>query len=315
MKRLNNYKIPFLLATFIISSAAHTQDSIAKQPVLDVNYFSYNNSVPYVQVLARLKQGRKFEPIKGVVIKVYLDSVSSSFLMTDKAVTDETGRANAVMPASLQEEWNASATHKFIAEASGVKEFEGEKAEAEITKARLLIDTATGSEARNITATFTALENGKWNPVKDVEIKIAIKRMDGSLTVGDEPTYTTDSTGTVTAEFKRDSIPGDANGNIVLIAKVEDNDNYGNLSIEKTAKWGAPFTYHSTFNERSLFASRNKTPVWLLFMAYFIIGIVWGTLLYLVFQIFKIKKLGKQAGQTFENGAQAKLSSMAASKD
>jgi hypothetical protein len=245
--------------------------------------------------MARLKQGRKFEPIKGVNIKLYLDSVSSSLLITDKAVTDETGKANAGMPTSLQKEWDASPTHKFIAEASGVKEFEGERAEIEITKARLLIDTATASETRNIIATFTALENGEWIPVKDVDIKIAVKRMGGTLTIGDEATYTSDSSGTVTAEFKRDSIPGDAYGNIVLVATVEDNDKYGNLSIEKTAKWGAPFAYHSTLNERSLFASRNKTPIWLLFMAYFIIGIVWGTLIYLVFQIFKIKKLGKQA--------------------
>ena len=295
MKRLKNYKIPLLLVAFIISYAAYTQDSIAKQPVLDVSYFSYDNHIPYVQVMARLKQGRKFEPVKGVILKVYLDSVSSSLLMTDKAVTDETGRANAGMPASLQKEWDVSANHKFIAVASGVKEFEGEKAEAEITKARVVIDTASDGETRNVAASFTALENGEWVPVKDAEIKLLIKRMGGNLTIGDEPTYTTDSSGKVTAEFKRDSIPGDANGNIVLMAKVEDNDKYGNLSIEKIAKWGAPFAYHSTFNERSLFATRDKTPIWLLFMAYFIIGIVWGTLIYLVFQIFKIKKLGKQA--------------------
>jgi len=121
-----------------------------------------------------------------------------------------------------------------------------------------------------------------------------IKRLGGNLTVGDEPTYTTDSSGTVAAEFKRDSIPGDANGDIVLIANVEDNDNYGNLSVEKTAKWGAPLTYDSTFNDRSLFGTRDKAPIWLLLMAYLIIGIVWGTLAYLVFQIFKIKKLGRR---------------------
>jgi hypothetical protein len=294
MKRPNNYSIFFLLTAFIIFSAAQAQDSITKQPLLDVNYFSYNNNIQYVQVMARLKQGRKFEPVKGVVLKVYLDSISSSMLMTERAVTDETGKADATIPPSLQKQWNASAKHKFIAEASGVKEFERQNAEMEIVKARLLIDTATGDETKNITATFTAFENGEWTPVKGVDMKIVIKRMGGDLTIGDEANYTTDSSGTVTAEFKRDSIPGDSNGNIVLVAKVEDNDNYGNLSVEKTAKWGAPLIYHSTLYERSLFATRDKAPIWLLFMAYFIIGIVWGTLIYLVFQIFKIKKLGKQ---------------------
>jgi len=154
MKRLNNYRIPSLLAAFIISSAAYTQDSIAKQPLLDVMYFSYNNNIPYVQVMARLKQGRRFEPIKGVTLKVYLDSISSSSLMTDNAVTDETGKADVAMPPSLQKEWNAYSKHQFIAEASGVKEFEGQKAVTEITKARLLIDTATAGETKNINFTI-----------------------------------------------------------------------------------------------------------------------------------------------------------------
>ena len=260
MKRLNNYRIPFLLTAFIISSAAHTQDSVAKQPLLDVNYFSYNNNIPYVQVMARLKQGRKFEPVKGVILKVYLDSISPSLLMTEKGVTDETGKADAAMPPSLQKEWNASAKHTFIAEASGVKEFEGEKAVTEITKAKLLMDTATGSETKNITVTLVALENGKWTPVKDADMKIMIKRLGGDLTVGDEANYTTDSSGTVTAEFKRDSIPGDANGNIVLIAKVEDNDNYGNLSVEKTAKWGAPLTYQTHFMNAHYLPQEIRLP-------------------------------------------------------
>ena len=149
MKRLNNYKIPILLATMIISGAAHTQDSAVKQPLVDVNYFCYDNSIPYVKVMTRLKQGRKFEPVKGVVLKVYLDSISSSLLVTDKAITDEAGMANAALPTSLQKEWTTSAKHKFIAEASGVKEFEGAKAEIEITKARLLIDAVADSQTKS----------------------------------------------------------------------------------------------------------------------------------------------------------------------
>jgi len=34
-----------------------------------------------------------------------------------------------------------------------------------------------------------------------------------------------DSTGMASAGFKRDSIPGDEKGNLILVARVEDNDN------------------------------------------------------------------------------------------
>jgi hypothetical protein len=64
-----------------------------------------------------------------------------------------------------------------------------------------------------------------------------ISRQASILSAGDEETYTTDSTGTVSAEFKKDSLPGDKQGNIVLAAKVEDNDQYGNLLVEKTVRW------------------------------------------------------------------------------
>src|SRR5674476_197241 len=50
----------------------------------------------------------------------------------------------------------------------------------------------------------------------DVEMRVGIKRMVGILSAGDEATYTTDSTGSVTVELKKDSMPGDLKGNIVL---------------------------------------------------------------------------------------------------
>ena len=75
-------------------------------------------------------------------------------------------------------------------------------------------------------------------PAKDVELKIGIRRLGGDLKIGDEETYTTDSLGQVAGEFKCDSLPGDKKNNLTLIAKVEDNDSYGNLSVDKTVPWG-----------------------------------------------------------------------------
>ena len=51
-----------------------------------------------------------------------------------------------------------------------------------------------------------ALQGDEWVPAKDVEMKIGISRMGGIISVGDEETYTTDSAGTATAEFKKDKL-------------------------------------------------------------------------------------------------------------
>ena len=137
------------------------------------------------------------------------------------------------------------------------------------------------------------MQNGEWVPAKDVELKIAVKRALGNLPIGDEETYTTDSTGSVTAEFERDSLLGDSKGNFILIARTEDNENFGNLFAEKIVNWGRPPVIDDSFNHRSLWATSTKTPIWLLVLAYSIIAGVWGTIIYLIFQMIRIRRLGK----------------------
>ena len=137
------------------------------------------------------------------------------------------------------------------------------------------------------------LEHNEWMPAADVELKVGIQRFGGLIPAGDEETYTTDSTGKVTAEFKREGLPGDEHGTIILAAKVEDNDQFGNLLIQKKAAWGvARKIDHNFFDQRTLWSTRFKTPYWLLFIAYSIIIGVWGTLIYLIRQVVKIIKLG-----------------------
>ena len=81
---------------------------------------------------------------------------------------------------------------------------------------------------------------------------------------------------------------------IIEPAKLTDNDQFGNILVEKTEAWGVKLKPDENFfKQRTLWSTNSHTPFWLLFMAYFIIIVVWGTIIYLVFQIVKIKKLGK----------------------
>jgi hypothetical protein len=54
------------------------------------------------------------------------------------------------------------------------------------------------------------------------------------------------------AEFKRDSIPGDEKGIITLVARAEDNETYGNLAVEKSVPWGKPIIAETNFWRRTL---------------------------------------------------------------
>jgi hypothetical protein len=292
-----NQKIKLLLiGFFVLSLAAFAQnDSTKPEVTVNVHHIIVNNSFQYLVVETKTKINKRWQPMKNVPVQLFLDSTSSSNLIAS-VQTDAQGKAKAIIPANLKPAYDASASHKFIAIAK-----DGSQGELDLTKARINIDTANANGTRSVNVQVMKWENNSWLPAKDVEMKIGIERLGGELKIGEEETYTSDSLGQVSAEFKRDSLPGDAKGNLVLVAKVEDNDSYGSLSIEKTVPWGVNYKHENNFGQRALWAARGKSPIWLIFIAYSIIISVWGTLLYLIYLIFRIRKAGLADKQQHTN--------------
>ena len=119
-------------------------------------------------------------------------------------------------------------------------------------------------------------------------MKVGVSRLGSMLLVGEEATYTTDSTGQVTAEFKRDKLPGDAKGNITLIGKLEENDVYGNLEASVVQNWGTPVSDELKELPRALWSSHP--PIWMLITFIVLMTAVWGHYIVIIFELFRLRK-------------------------
>ena len=295
MKLLKNkYWLPVLLL-LALTNKMIAQDSLAHELILNISFYMPNDKIPYLKVSAKEKVERKFIPQKGITGHVYIGEETGTGLL-GKVNTDDKGEAILYIPSSFKSIWDSSSTVTFLVNTEANKVFQATRSEVQVTKSRIEIDTISDGVTKSIIAKVTALNNDEWLPAKDVELKIAVKRSLSDLPVGDEETYTTDSTGTVTAEFKRDSLLGDTKGNLILVAKTEDHETYGNISVEKHVNWGVAPKFENLLDRRTLWARSSKTPFWLLGLAYSIIGGVWGTLIYLIFLLTRIRKLNKASG-------------------
>lgn len=281
-----------LLATSGLTTAA--QDSVQREMILNLTYNMPANLVPYLKLSAKEKVDRKFIGLKGINANVYIGEEAETGLI-EKVSTDEKGEAIIFIPPSLKTVWDAPDPLNFYAVTDANKDFESTSAELQVTKAKIEIDTTTEDDVKYVKAKVVQFKEGSWLPAPDVELKIAVKRSLGNLPISSEDTYTTDSSGEVSAEFDRDSLLGNDKGDLLIIVRTEDNDIYGNIRSEKLVTWGkVPMIDHTFFTKRSLWAPRFRTPIWLLGLAYGIIGAVWGTLIYLIIQIIKIRSLGKK---------------------
>jgi len=293
MKKLKLDKYIFLLLPFlffVLTSRVSAQEKEEAEELIKLNYFTVNNGVQYLILENSLKTGRKTEPLKNRVFHLYLNSNTPENLI-GKVSTDKNGRAKSFLPPSLKAAWAESSNPIFIAVAAGKEDKIA--AELAVSKSKIQLDTLTTDGVRSITVQVMQLTDSVWVPAAEVEMKVGVQRLGGILSAGDDETYTTDSSGIATMEFTKDSLPGDPKGNFVLVAKIQENDLFGNLIIEKTVPWGIAVKPDTGFFEqRTLWTTRFRTPIWLLIMAYSIFIGVWGTIIYLITQIVKIKKLG-----------------------
>jgi hypothetical protein len=303
--KLNNYilfifSIAMLACTFpVLAQEEEKEEAEKPEKIVQLRYFNEDNSLQYLLIESVLKTGKKTEARPGVNLQVYLDSVSSDQLIA-KLNTGKTGKSKAFIPPALKSVWDSSPKHSFIVvEEPASKEEEETTTTFTMERAKLTIDTSYEEGTRSITVNVLKLENGEWLPANEVEMKVGVQRLGGILTGGTDETYTTDSSGAATVEFTKAGMPGNEKGDIVLVARVDNNELYGNLLVKKIVPWGtATVANDEFFKKRSLWATRDKAPIWLMVIAYSIIAAVWAVLVYLIIQLFKIRKLGKDISTT-----------------
>lgn len=288
MKAMNRYITDAMLFLFVALVPLGVLSQAKLQPRVDLSYFRVQQEAPYLIVRVRTKDGKKFEPVTGVNVTLLLNDQELGVVMTGK-----NGEGKYVIPDNIGSSLDTLLQFAFSAKLISDAKLEGAEKEIEIYQSRLTLNATASQDGKQVQATIEKRDKTGWTPVSGVEMKLFIKRQFGRLPIGEE-TYTSDENGKVEMDFKA-SIPGDKSGKITLGCMIEDGEDLGNLTAVKEVEWGTPFVAkHDEFNDRTLWATSDKTPIWLLVFPNLIIVVVWGLIFYLLLQIVKIRKIGKE---------------------
>ena len=126
------------------------------------------------------------------------------------------------------------------------------------------------------------------DPIPDLDIYLYVQRTFSRLPIG-EYFNTTDENGVVRIEFPSD-LPGDSAGNVVIIASVEEDDSYEGVEVSGTVGFGIPPDIDKRENKRSLAAAGANAPISLLLLVNGIILVVWGIIIYIFTEIYRIRR-------------------------
>ena len=294
--RQNKYSIGFIATILcLIALPGQAQDKPEKGTInIDLAYHQMNDDLPVIKVSAKTKKDKKFRPVEGVVINLFFNTESSQGFM-GRVETNSNGAGSLTLPERFKNQFDSLFGFKFIGTLIQNDSFENQSTELEISKAKIELTLEDIDSVRTIHAKVLAFQDTGWVAQPETEIKFVVRRLLSDLTATEEETFTTDEKGEASAEFTL-SIPGDAQGNLAIGAKIDDHELYGSLVSARNAKWGvplAPDNFSKIYEKRTLWATRDKTPLWLLIFPNLIIVTVWGIIFYLIYQIILIIRLGR----------------------
>jgi len=133
----------------------------------------------------------------------------------------------------------------------------------------------------------TLIDKSTDSVITGEALVVQVQRLFSPLRIGKE-FNNTDENGTIIVPIQ-EGIPG-VDGNLIIEVVLDDSDTYGTLKTLINAPIGIPIVDESSYDQRTMWSPRDKTPIFILiFTNVFIIGI-WGVLLYLITNLFKISK-------------------------
>lgn len=285
MKRsqITKYVLP-LLAMLLISGVYTNAFAKKAKLRLSAQYINVVGTSEMVQVKAKAKGEDGMQAVAHVEIGVYREFEDTSFFITT-IHTNADGVAEFDVALDKTTWTDTSAEINYLFEAEAGEWYKSSSKSVTYSKSKLMAKLETIDSMVYITASLIDARTGE--PISDEGIKVRVKRLFSPLTIGKDMYYT-DEDGTISVPYN-DNIPG-KNKVLVFEIVLQESDMYGTVIYELKTDLGAPVVMKSTFDQRTMWSPRAKTPYWLLIFPNLIIFGIWFTIVKLVYNLFKISK-------------------------
>lgn len=198
-------------------------------------------------------------------------------------ITDRAGKAiYTYKPDSLFTDKEGKMHFKAVF--AGNKSMDPADAEVTIKRARLELTTVKEDSVYSVHVKLVDIVSGKEMPVPETVLGVFVKRLFKPLKLGEG---TTDENGDASVEISNE-LPGDAKGDITLIARLDESEEYGNLESTATVNWGVPVSDILQEAPRSLWSAHP--PMWMMVTFAVLMIVVWGHYFVIIFELFRLRK-------------------------
>jgi len=281
MKKNLTYAILFLSLLLFFSLKLYSQGAAKINPYVTLQYFKNTEGQRILQTTLTYSKNRMELPLPGMEIAFFTGADQKELLA--RSITDNKGVARFEMSGDTKPKTGSDGMWAFSSEFNGNDTIKGGTSEISVKEMRLEMSLAEADSIKTVTLNAFTSDGGKEKPVSGETVTVYVPRMFSLLPIGE---LTLDDAGTASIEFPSD-LPGDKEGNVVILAKIEENTTYGNIEKRETIKWGLPTDFSVPVTHRALWT--KIAPRWMIYTLSILLTGVWGHYLFAIISLIRIK--------------------------
>ncbi|NCT09552.1 MAG: hypothetical protein GW772_05670 [Flavobacteriia bacterium] len=281
--KLKFFTIALLLAILGKNDSFFSQDKLS--PRLTLNYIKDYKNGAGIKAKVVYKEGRSYLPAQEVKL-----------ILLNANVKDSNGDATKISQISTNE--NGEVFFKLDSKKFGNQEqlfkvvlennskFEDLEEEVSFKDAFLKASLEQDEDSKTIKILLTDANN---EPIAEENISVKLQRLYGLMQIGEDETYETDESGEI--EVAIDQVLYSKNGKLDFIIKLDESDTYGTIIELVKADFGTIMESKDSYNDKTMWGSALKAPLFVLIIPNLLLLGIWGTIVLLIINLYKIFKL------------------------
>lgn len=286
IKSLLCFNILIFISFNIALAQEDTKSEKSLESSLRISYTKKTDDSKILKAILTCKTDAGISSIAGADLNFYLKSDTLEQLL-GALKTDMKGIVVFDLPKDLKFPEDSVRKLIFVAEYKGDGKYADVRTEAIIYDVQLDLNLSVIDSVNTMSVNAYTIGIGDTKvPVNEIDVYFYVTRLFNPLKIGEGWLEEGESS----VGFPND-LPGDSSGNVTIIAKIEDHDEFGNVEKTQTINWGLKVPYVYTVH-RGL--GDVDAPLWMVYTLITLLSIVWLHYLYVILSVFKIKKIGKK---------------------
>lgn len=256
-----------------------------KESSIEMAYYKKADMTKWAVAIVTAKNNEgKFIPAKNARISFYMQD-SNELQLLKNVYTDNKGKALIQLGKKMP--LDTGGAFVVVAKIENDSLYEDANEKIRYKEANITIKLNPHDTSRTATAVVTEIgKDGNEIPVKDIKVNFYVQRLFGSMPAAEDFSVNTDENGEAVFSYAK-SIPGDTAGLLTIAARMDEDEQYGNVENKANTSWGTRLKVEKDPFPRALWEPNAPLPLIITISTLF--GGVWSVYFFIFNQMRKIR--------------------------